>query len=136
MTLIEQIKADYLTARKTKDSVKVSLLATLLGEAQMIGKNAGNRETTDSEVIAVVKKFIKNVNELLAVAPGHVQATAEISVLENYLPKQMSADEIRAALNDVPRQKGTMMQHLKKNFNGQYDGKQASDLIDAILLTS
>lgn len=62
MTLIQQIKDKQIAARKSGDSL-ASLYTTLLGEASIIGKNAGNRETTDVEVVAVVKKFIKNIDE-------------------------------------------------------------------------
>jgi len=61
MTLMEQIKTAQVTARKT-GAQEASLLTTLLGEAAMVGKNA-NRETTDQEVVAVVKKFVKNIDE-------------------------------------------------------------------------
>jgi hypothetical protein len=58
---MEQIKAKQIAARKS-GSADAGLLTTLLGEAAMVGKNAG-RETTDQEVVAVVKKFVKNIDE-------------------------------------------------------------------------
>ena len=94
MTLIERIRADQLQARKDKDTIKVNLLTTLIGEAVSIGKNNGNRETTDAEVIALTKKFIKNLQEAIEVYTRNgvsvdAQRT-EIGILEAYVPKQMS----------------------------------------------
>jgi hypothetical protein len=61
MSLIQTIKADQVQARKAR-SASASILTTLIGEAEMIGKNAGDRESTDEEVIAIIKKFIKNLD--------------------------------------------------------------------------
>ena len=64
MSLIEKIRVDQLASRKAAfnypatNKLQADLLTTLLGEEVMVGKNAGSRETTDAEVIAIVKKFI------------------------------------------------------------------------------
>ena len=59
--LLNKIKADQLAARKAKDGLATALLTTLIGDAEMVGKNAG-RLVTDEEVVAVIKKFIKNID--------------------------------------------------------------------------
>lgn len=127
MTLMEQIKTAQVTARKTGAS-EASLLTTLLGEAAMVGKNA-NRETTDQEVVAVVKKFVKNIDETItALTSRNQDASAflmERGVLEQYLPQQMGEEDlinIAQALPNMP----SFMKHLKENFAGQYDGKLAA----------
>ena len=66
MSLIEKIKSDHLAYRKLRDTTATTFLSTLIGEAEMIGKSGGNREVTNQEVIALVKKFIKNINETTA----------------------------------------------------------------------
>ena len=66
MTLIERIKEDNLAARKNRDQVRATLLTTLFSEAVSVGKNAGNRETTDAETLAVIKKFIKGIDDTLS----------------------------------------------------------------------
>lgn len=128
MTLMEQIKAKQVAARKA-GAPEASLYTTLLGEASVIGKNAGNRETTDAEVVAVVKKFIKNAEETaVALTSRNQDATdflVECSILEQFLPMQLS----EAALIEVAKCQENMpafMKHLKENFAGQYDGKLAS----------
>ena len=57
--LLAEIKAKQINARKARLST-ATLLTTLIGEAEMVGKNQG-REVTDSEVLAMIKKFIKNI---------------------------------------------------------------------------
>ena len=54
--LIEKLRQDMIAARKGSDTVTKSLLVTLYSEAQMVGKNRRNGDTTDDECIAVIKK--------------------------------------------------------------------------------
>ena len=152
MSLLSRIKKDQLLARKEHDKVTALLLTTLIGEAAMVGKNNGNRDSTDAEVVAVVKKFIKNNNETLRAAVtdtvvNHVKT--EIAILERYLPKQLTAAEIEkffedsvyiwahefcASENDKPEiNVGVLMKELKNQHEGQYDGKIASQLAKKVL---
>lgn len=146
MALIQKIKNDQVQARKNKDAIKAKLLTTLLGEASIIGKNDGNRETTDAETCTVIKKFIKNANELLtALDNNHVQmlndTQAEISILEQYLPRQMAESDLIIAIEQIiqqtnvtsPREMGTVMKELKNLHDGLYDGKTASKLVQQAL---
>lgn len=134
MSLIEQIKNQQLIARKN-GSEEASLLTTLLSEAVNIGKNNGNRETTDAEVVSVVKKFIKNIEETVAALTTRNQDATkflnEKAVLETFLPKQLTETE----LLEIAKTKSSMpefMKHLKDNFNGQYDGKLASTVAKSV----
>ena len=144
MSLIETIRADQLQARKEKNSLKANILTTLIGEAVSIGKNDGNRETTDAEVIALVKKFIKNINETINIVCKHgvnVDAQiAEVVVLEKYVPKQLSEEDLRQVIISLkseisagPKDMGKIMGLLKARYDGQYDGKMASTLAKEIL---
>lgn len=146
MTLVEQIKIDSLSARKAKDGLKATLLTTLYSEAANVGKNNGNRDTTDAEAIAVVKKFLKGVDETLnflgeKVDPRRDVALVEKAILEAFLPKQMSESELKVAIADLidalpeknPKQMGVLMKQLKERYDGQYDGQVAAGLIKQAL---
>ena len=152
MTLLEKIKSTQLQARKDRDTVTASLLTTLIGDAVMVGKNNGNRESTDVEVIATIKKFINNINETLKaleakrptfvgtgvyVDVATVKANEEKRILESFLPKQLIGDELDAVINSVitavgaasPADLGKVMKELKTSHEGTYDGALASKLI-------
>ena len=146
MSLVEQIKTDSLNARKAKDGLKATLLTTLYSEVANVGKNNGNRDTTDAEAVAVVKKFLKGVDETLVALKATTDprldvALAEKSVLETYLPKQLSEAELKVAIADLidalpeknPKQMGVLMKQMKKRYEGQYDGQLASKLIKEAL---
>jgi len=136
MTLMEQIKAKQIAARKAGalQEREASLLTTLLGEAAMVGKNA-NRETTDQEVVAVVKKFVKNIDETItALSSRNQDASAfmvERKILEQFLPVQMTEQ----AIQNVAEQFTSMpefMKYMKENYAGQYDGKVASTIAKTV----
>lgn len=134
MSLMEDIKVRQVAARKA-GAPEALLYTTLLGEAGAIGKNAGNRETTDQEVVAVVKKFIKNLDETINALTARGQPAGEYEfereVLEQFLPMQLSETALRelaACQKDMP----SFMKHLKENFAGKYDGKLASTVAKSI----
>lgn len=135
MILLEQIKKDQFEARKSREAVKASLLTTLYSEALMVGKNDGNRETTDEETIKVIQKFLKGVNETLE-ALNHssdgrvIIAIEEKKILESYLPKMASEEYVRAAVLELKAAGATnigmIMKGLKEKFGSSLDGKMAS----------
>lgn len=108
-TLINTIKQNQLQARKNKDAAAASLLTTLVGEASMIGKNDGNRESTDAEVTAVIKKFVKNIDESISAlsknagenAERIATATKEKEILMAYLPKQLDEAQLRVEMQKI-----------------------------------
>lgn len=140
MSLYQKIKSDQLQARKARDSVAISLLTTLMGEAAMPGKNDGNRESTDAEVTATIKKFIKNIDSLPSAAVTDA-SKAERLILEGYLPRQLSEAELKETISTVvalgsmsgPMKMGDIMKILKETLDGQYDGAMASRLIKEAL---
>jgi len=140
------IKKDQLNARKTRNATLAAFLTTLMSEAARPGLDDGKRESTDAEVTAVLKKFIKNANEimanLLASDDRSVNAQAEIDVCNAYLPTQMSEDEVEAAINNIVstleldknmKSMGVVMKELKSTFGGTYDGKMASQILRKVL---
>jgi len=145
MSLLSEIKQRQLKSRKNKLTAEVTLLTTLIGEAAMIGKNDGNRETTDEEVVAVIKKFIKNNNELMNVADSKSEAYEivknENEFLTQYLPSQMTEEELYNMIQtyidtfeeNSPRLMGSIMKWLKESYAGQYDGRLASKIVKELL---
>ena len=97
--LLQKIKEDMNNARKSSDRLKLNLLGTLHADAVKIGKDDGNRESSDFEVVSVIKKFIKNLDETILAnlkLPNTNTALLdrEKEILEVYLPKQLSKEEL------------------------------------------
>jgi len=152
--MINRIRADLISAKKEKNKLEVNLLTTLLSEIMMVGKNDGDRLTTDIESIRVIKKFVKNIKENLKeydklmadkIDDKYIEssknANAEITLLSKYIPSQMSIDELsdnilliidETNINNMSGM-GVIMKNLKSRFDGRYDGKIASNLVRSML---
>lgn len=154
MALLDELRADQLTARKTNDRLKADLLTTLIGEATQITTEEFKRgvtEVTAERVAATVAKFLKNTKLTLDNLAGErtrlVQAggdpskvderikaaESERAILSAYSPQQMTELELRQAIHEFRAKNpeanvGAVMAYLKASFGGQYDGKVASAL--------
>jgi uncharacterized protein YqeY len=149
--LLAQIKTEYLAARKARETDKVALLSTLIGEIETLAK-AGKGEMTDAVVVTVVKKFIKNnveasaavlnslpdgVSMKEAAEPYHKIGVlnAERKILEAFLPKQLTEAEISSLIDLMiasgAKDVGDCMKLLKTGHAGTYDGAVASRLLKA-----
>ena len=138
MSLLQTIKSDSLAARKSRNTAAATALTTLMGELETFGKNAG-REVTDADVVAFIKKTIKNLDETIRVASAHGNHTTaerlndELKLFEKYLPKQLSGDELEDLIDTLIAggltSVGDVMKALKTNHNGTYDGGTASMIL-------
>jgi uncharacterized protein YqeY len=142
MTLVATIKSDQLSSRKARDNVKTALLTTLLGELQTLAKNSGREEPTDAQAVEVVKKFLKNNGVAQAAASSATnraykeELEIEQFILQAYLPKQLSEEELRALIKGFAAEGkdiGDAMKTLKTQYAGMYDGGLASKLMKAML---
>ena len=143
--LVDKIKQDQLSARKRRDSLSTQLLTTLYSDAVMVGKDNGGRETTDIEVISILKKYIKNAEEVMSnLSPSDERfayAVFEIEILNSYLPTQLSEAELTAVIVEIiefcaytsMKDMGKTMQALKAMYDGTYDGATASDIVRRLL---
>jgi uncharacterized protein len=89
MTIQAQIKADLVSAMKNKDEERKNAIRVALGE---FGRN-DKKELNDEEAIRILKKLINSEKEML-VAKGMKDDSIFIQILETYLPKLASRDEI------------------------------------------
>ena len=147
MTLFEQIKADQLAARKAKDGLKATLLTTLIGELTAIGKNDGNREVVDADVVKLVKKFLDGVNETIKLMPDatnvdgsadrYVNLLKEQSYLTAYMPQQMDEAKLTEVLCELVPESGPnlgkLLGLLKARYAGQYDGAMAATIAKKVI---
>lgn len=136
MSILHTIKNDALAARKARNMNEASILITLSSEAAMVGKNAGNRDSSDDEVITVIKKFLKNNAETLRVVTDPETRTRfeqERAILLRYVPTELSEEEIRNELISfgeiTKKDMGRIMKHLNSKYPGRINGQLVSGLI-------
>lgn len=134
MTLFEQLKADQLRFRKLavegqeNAKIYVKLFTTLIGESQIDGK-----APNDEQLITVIKKFVKNINQVLTVRPGDITAGIELEALSQYLPRVITVAEVYEAIKgSEDMNKGAKIGLVKlycAENNVLFDGKLVSSLV-------
>ena len=131
--LMDAIRKEMFEAKKVKDTVKANLLSTLYSEIFTISKSG--KELTGEDEIKIIRKFLKNIDETLGfeiTEDVKSKLLTEKAILEAYLPKQMSIDEIEKIISLMIAEGKTIkdiMPHFKQNFAGLYDGKTVSDAV-------
>lgn len=115
MTLKERIAADYMAAFRAKDPVAKPLLSVIKGEIQTIEKNTGTESMSDEDVLKILAKTKKSLDETNSKFPSE-QTAAEIVIVEAYLPKQMSVDEIEAKVKELIAQGADNIGAVMKAF--------------------
>lgn len=146
MSLLERLRIDTVAARKAAigkpvgdpAKARADLLVVLSGEVQMIGKNDGDRTTTDEEATALIRKFLKGVEENLGHRPEHPVLLREKAVLEEYLPQSLDETVLRseialfASTRDTPltvRDTKAVFDALDAKFPGQTTSKTISAIL-------
>jgi len=134
MSLKEQITEDMKTAMRAKDSERLGTIRMLLAAVKQ--KEVDERvEVDDVALVAIVDKLIKQRKDAISQfsAAGRQdladKETAEVKVLEAYLPQRLSQEEIQAAVAAIvadlgakgPGDMGKVMGAVKAQLAGKAD---------------
>lgn len=147
MELKDQIMADIKAAMIAKDSVKLNTLRFLHAAIKQKEIDSRPNPLTADDVMAVVKKLVKQRKESIdqfatAGRTDLVDAeTAELKVMEVYLPAQMTREQIEQVVADVIKETGassikdmgTVMKAVQAKTAGTADGKTISEVIKSKL---
>lgn len=140
----EQLKSTLKEAMKARDQVKMDTLRGLLCAIQYEEIQAGVNDLDPAGIITVLKREVKKKQEEIDFAKQAARAEAidraqkDLVVLEAFLPKQMSAADLEGHIKSFTvstpgANMGSIMKFLKEKFDGQYDGKLASDLAKKLI---
>lgn len=134
INVIEQLEAETMKARR--DGGKLSSFAKyILSEVRNIGKNKGNRDTTEDEAIQFIKKQVEKTEEVLHMVKEEQtikRLKSEINFLENLLPEMVSENEILDFLRNETTddmKKGEIMKKVKNHFGARVDMKKVGQMI-------
>ena len=147
MELREKILADIKSAMVSKDTVKLNTLRFL--NAQIKNKEIDSRPTpiTAEDILTVIKKLVKQRKESIEQfsTAGRMdladQESAELKILENYMPSQMTKEQIEKLVAEVMtatgaktiKDMGTVMKEAMARSAGTADGKILSEVIKSQL---
>ena len=140
----EQINKDYMVAFKAKNTVVKNLLSVIKGEIQTVEKNTGVENMSDEDVLKILQKSAKSLRETISslektqtgmyFSNDLVSAREELSIIESYLPKQMSKDEVTQKVTVLINSGITQMGAIMKEFAQlPADKKMVSEVVKEIL---
>lgn len=146
MSLKDQINTDLKEAMRSKDQQRLDTLRMLKSAVRYSEIDAGH-ELDDQELLAVVGKEAKQRRDSIAEFEKAGRADlvgkeqAELAILETYLPRQLSADEIRVRAREVIADMGVtdikgigpVMKRLTTELKGQADGKLINQVVRDLL---
>ena len=135
-----QLQSDLQSAMKARAADKVSVLRDVIAAAKNLKVEKMIGALEEADIVTLVRREINKRTEAAEFArkgarPELVEKNEhEIAILEAYLPKQLSADELEAVIKALANELGTtqigpLMATLKERHAGTYDGKLASDLV-------
>lgn len=148
MSLEVQINSDIKQAMLNKEKEVLEALRAIKSAILLLktGKDAGS-EISDAAEVAMLQKLVKQRREA---ADIYVQQNRQdladeelfqASVIERYLPKQMSREEIEAAVKEIiaevgassPKDMGKVMGQASKRFAGKADNRVVSEIVKSLL---
>lgn len=140
----EQLKSALKDAMKARQQVKMDTIRGLLSALQYEEMQKSVESLPSEAAVAVLKSELKKRKEEVEFAEKANRAEQidrlkiEMSVLESFLPAQMSAEAIEKILVDLKSKNtglnmGAAMKLLKDTYSGQYDGKLASEIAKKVL---
>ena len=150
MSLKKQIEEKLNEALKAKDKSTyptLRLVVSAIKDAEIASRTKGQKEMTESELTAILKKMIKQRNESCEVykKAGRNELleneTKEIQIISAFLPKQLSEEETKKICEETIsklgassiKDMGKVMGELKKNHADEIDFSKAGALLKQLL---
>ena len=148
MDLFEQISNDIKEAMKAKDKVRLETLRNVKKFFLEAKTAPGANDTlTDDAALKIMQKLVKQGKDSAAVYEGQGRADlaeaemAQVHVIEAYLPKQLSAEELEAKLKEIiartgatsGKDMGKVMGVARKELAGLAEGRAISAKVKELL---
>lgn len=128
--IIDELQKANIEALKSGDKTSRAILSVVIAKykASAIELKAQGKEATDADMVKIITKSIKELDEEKEgyVKVGRVEEInaidAQKALIEKYLPKMMSEDEIRKIISSLEdKSMPSVMKHFKMNYDGQVD---------------
>jgi uncharacterized protein YqeY len=145
-TYLAKLTTDMKAAMKGGDKPRLEVLRMLISDLKKKAIDAKVDDLPDDEEVAVLLKAVKTRADSVsqAKAAGRAEIAAkeqfEIDVIQSYLPKQMSAEEVAAKVREVAaaigyqggKDTGRFMKEWMAKYKGLADGKLVQDALKTL----
>lgn len=143
--LVNRIREEMVKALKNGEKERKGTLSMLVSALDLAAKEKRS-VLTEGEEFAVVQKELKQTRETLEMTPTDrtemiVSLKNRVSVIEEFIPKQMDEDEIKGVIDSVIAElslttvtkadKGKIMKVLMPKVKGKADGKLVNTVLDS-----
>jgi uncharacterized protein YqeY len=142
----KKVTDDIKQAMKSGDTIRRDTLRMLIASINN-AEIAKQADLEESDILGVISKEVKRHQESIeAFKKGNradlvAKEEAELAILEGYLPKQMSREEVIAAAKEVIASvgaqgmgdKGKVMKELMPKLKGRADGKEINEIVTELL---
>lgn len=126
--LYQEIYSSLIQARKNHQELEKNILALLYTNLKNKAIDLRVEELSDSDTINIIKKVSKQLEEEIEsnVKVNRMEKVSELNyqknLIEKYLPKQLSEDEIRNIISSLEDKSiPSVMKYFKTNYNGLVD---------------
>lgn len=137
----ETLQKAMIDAMKARDKERKDSISVLVSAAKKVAIDAGCREDIPEEMVdQAILKEIKSVKEQIDTCPADRADLKEAyenryAVMQEFAPKMMSEDEIKAVLMDkfadviASKNKGLIMKSVMGELKGKADGKLINQVV-------
>lgn len=146
MSFLDTLRKDKMEALKSKDTVKNGVCSLLISAIALKEKES-HTELSDEDAMSYVQKELKQTRETLSLTPTDrtdliEETKRKIEILEAYLPKQMSQEELHEAILKIidekqlersNKSKGILIKETLARYPGKTDGKAVNQALAEIL---
>ena len=147
MNLESKIKADLMAAMKAKDEKALRAIRAIKSAIMLFQTSAANAVLDEEAEIKMLQKMVKQRKESLAIFEQQNRAELaqtereEIEIIEQYLPQQLSEEEIEATVQTIitdlgatgMKDMGKVMAAANKTFAGKAEGAVISGIVKRLL---
>ena len=134
--IIDDIRKANIEAMKAHDSNRRNAYAMVISRYQEAKTNGSGKEVGDAEVVRILQKFSKELEEerdgyLKASRADSAKACQEqLDAIVSFLPKMMGEDEIRKIIDSLEdKSMPSVMKHFKANYAGKVDMGLVSKIV-------
>lgn len=147
MRLETKIMEPMKVAMKAKDKIALEALRAMKSELLLLKTSGGDEEISETQEIALLQKLIKQRKEAAEQFSANDRAElaekelAQAEVIQQFLPAQLSAEELNQAISEIiqevgatsPKDMGKVMAATSSKLAGKAEGKLIAETVKKLL---
>ena len=147
MTIEQQIQEDMKSAMKEKNQLRLAAIRAIKAEILLAKTSGKTPELADSDVLKIIQKMVKQRQDTISIYKEQSredlveEESKQLEFIKCYLPKQMSAEEVEAAVKEIVaktgatsiKEMGKVMKEANSALAGKAESKVTADCVKKLL---